>query len=603
VSRFWRITPGSTRQNWPRLPAVFRGEAGSFGIWGAPPNCRELTRFTTGPSRDWLVNSESHTPERAFSGLFRACPGSGYPMRNDSTNVRDGASGASKTGRVIRCSLLVLALCASLTLLGCSANARSVLAAAKTIRPHLIRVPANKRPAVNVHQPHLMRIGAGTTLFGSLEESGGAWSASASDRVRFRFSWLRCDLRGANCHRMSRLHGQRIVVPQGARTFTIRGVVTAVSRYGRSSAVSDNLLVDEAGLAVTRSQSRRTPTLVDPLELRTWYGLHPDQDGSGQTVVVTSPGLPIDLAESVDSFSKHYGLPATCRVGGAGSQNCFPLSVVRASRGSRRLSGADPVAAVEWVHAVAPRARVIFLEFDPSQPQLLMRFIGRMGRSGKASVFSNSWCDPCRGHASYARAVDGLLAHNCDLPHGVCVFPDGDGGPPGETPANSPYALAVGGAGFTVRAGAIKGERAWPNGAGGITDTPLPAPAWERSICRQSACADRKIPDVSATSGPLPVLIANPRTGVLAWQPYFGTSLSVPLWAALLALADQDLAHGRQPPIGIREIHPILYRGELSNGLDDLPPAGWDPTSGWGSPRSGIIAALVRATVRYRHER
>jgi hypothetical protein len=47
----------------------------------------------------------------------------------------------------------------------------------------------------------------------------------------------------------------------------------------------------------------------------------------------------------------------------------------------------------------------------------------------------------------------------------------------------------------------------------------------------------------------------------------------------------------------------VLYRGDVSSGLDDIPPRGWDWDTGLGSPKSGIVLVLARAIEDYRAQR
>jgi kumamolisin len=177
---------------------------------------------------------------------------------------------------------------------------------------------------------------------------------------------------------------------------------------------------------------------------------------------------------------------------------------------------------------------------------------------------------------------------------------------PGEPPANSPFVLAVGGTEFKPRPdGATGQEIPWPSGGSGVTDIPLPRPSWQKHLhadCGLAkgdfSCTKRAVPDVSATAAAVPVVettYAGPE-----WVYFSGTSLSTPLWAALIALTDQELRQSGQRPVGIDELHRVLYRGDVSGGLDDLPPHGWDWTTGLGSPKSGIVPALARAIERYR---
>jgi len=66
---------------------------------------------------------------------------------------------------------------------------------------------------------------------------------------QLRYSWLRCDLNGANCSPLAGLSGKTIAPPQEERIVTLRGVVTGTNRYGSRSVVTRNFYYDMAGLA------------------------------------------------------------------------------------------------------------------------------------------------------------------------------------------------------------------------------------------------------------------------------------------------------------------------------------------------------------------
>jgi kumamolisin len=190
----------------------------------------------------------------------------------------------------------------------------------------------------------------------------------------------------------------------------------------------------------------------------------------------------------------------------------------------------------------------------------------------------------------------------------VCVQAAGNERSPGDPPSNSRYVLAVGGTIFRASPDdATRSEAPWPPSGFGDTDIPVPRPAWQRAAGRCShaggvfSCAKRAVPDVSATAANVPVF--RPTRNGFDWSYFHGTSLSTPLWAALIALADQALQSGGQRPIGIDELHQVLYRGYVAGGLDDISPDGWDWETGLGSPRAGIVGALAAAVERYRLQR
>jgi hypothetical protein len=100
----------------------------------------------------------------------------------------------------------------------------------------------------------------------------------------------------------------------------------------------------------------------------------------------------------------------------------------------------------------------------------------------------------------------------------------------------------------------------------------------------------RNIPDVAMLAAPEIFLICNNGE----WVEVGGTSAAAPLWAGFVALANQQAAANKQPPVGF--LNPAIYAlgngskyvGGLhdivtgSNGYAALP--GYDLATGWGTP-------------------
>jgi subtilase family serine protease len=88
-----------------------------------------------------------------------------------------------------------------------------------------------------------------------------------------------------------------------------------------------------------------------------------------------------------------------------------------------------------------------------------------------------------------------------------------------------------------------------------------------------------------------------------------GTSFAAPMWAAYIALVNQQLASNSQPSIGF--INPTIYAQNVSGGsltsayaadFHDITSGksgsysantGYDLVTGWGSPNAGLLAALT----------
>ena len=434
-----------------------------------------------------------------------------------------------------------------------------------------------------------------------------------SGPLHLHYSWLECGLAGKRCSPLSGHPKQAIAPPLEPKIVTLRGVVTATNRFGSTSVRTRNFVYDEAGFLLIRRKELRPP-FYDPAQIRSWYGVRPGQDGAGQTILITAFWSTRGLRTAVDRFSSRYGLPLVCGSAGAGP-NCFELTDI--TRSQPTLGGAGEDEDIEWAHAIAPKAKIVVLRARTIR-DLLAR-LGSVQRDEDAHVVSASWGANYLG-ANLKRDLYGPVAADCHLAHLVCTFPSGDSGSPGDQPSNSPSVLAVGGSIFRPQKdGSLVAEKSWPPGGFGTGTEPQSRPAWQKRLpaCRGAlkaattsgtilklqdpACEFRAVPDVSATADDvLEYEVPAKRHRAPGWFFGGGTSLSSPLWAGLLAVADQELARDGQPPIGIDELHEVLYRGWVSAGLDDIGKRGWDERTGWGSPKGGTVDVLTRAIERYR---
>jgi subtilase family serine protease len=97
--------------------------------------------------------------------------------------------------------------------------------------------------------------------------------------------------------------------------------------------------------------------------------------------------------------------------------------------------------------------------------------------------------------------------------------------------------------------------------------------------------------------------------GAYALLPEGGTSAAAPLWAGLIALADQEAGH----PLGVvntaiyqigsgplyhKAFHDVtsgnntvVANGVTITGYQTGP--GWDPVTGWGSPDAQVLVPLL----------
>ena len=194
-----------------------------------------------------------------------------------------------------------------------------------------------------------------------------------------------------------------------------------------------------------------------------------------------------------------------------------------------------------------------------------------------------------------------------------------DGKPHVNYPASSPYVLSCGGTTLEARNGVRSTEVAWGFGArsdgpghgstgGGISEH-FPIPSWQSGanvpVSAGTGFAGRGMPDVAAD--------ADARTGY--WmliggqmQPNGGTSAASPLWAALIARINQQLATDGSQPVGY--FNPLLYSTlgtsgaffDIISGSNDThgnlgaysAQAGWDACTGWGAPDGAALLAALQ---------
>jgi len=187
--------------------------------------------------------------------------------------------------------------------------------------------------------------------------------------------------------------------------------------------------------------------------------------------------------------------------------------------------------------------------------------------------------------------------------------------------ADDPYITAVGGTQLSMSGsgGAWASEVAWnagydfPSGqfiaTGGGISTAYALPAWQQGLATATNRAStiwHNVPDVAMVADNIWIFADDGYSYTLG-----GTSASAPLWAGLVALANQlAAAHGR-PPVGF--INPAVYAlgrsanysacfrdittGDTSNRVDHTgfpAVAGYDLCTGWGTPAgSNLLYALA----------
>jgi kumamolisin len=179
-------------------------------------------------------------------------------------------------------------------------------------------------------------------------------------------------------------------------------------------------------------------------------------------------------------------------------------------------------------------------------------------------------------------------------------------------PADDAYVVSVGGTDLVTAsaAGPWSSETAWTDSGGGISPDKIAIPSWQQlsgviTSSNKGSTTYRNGPDVSANAN-FTFYTCSDQTTCLA-NEYGGTSFAAPMWAGYIALVNQQLASQGEKPIGF--INPTIYAQnvtssyaadfhDITSGTSGSYSAvtGYDLVTGWGSPNSGLLAALTGST-------
>ena len=340
------------------------------------------------------------------------------------------------------------------------------------------------------------------------------------------------------------------------------------------------------------------PPGFSPAQIRAYLG--PRGDGSGRTISIVDAYDDPHIAADVERFSEQFKLPGVCGAGGDAG-NCFTLDVVRTDgvTGPDANWSLETSLDVEWVHAIAPKARVRLVEARDAGITSLFQAVDTAA-AAKPDAVSMSWGVP------FEFSDETFYDKHCAI--SLCVVSTGDSGHPGSYPAYNPSALSVGGTTLTLADdGSVSSEQAWAKSGGGLSYVER-VPSYQRSL---PGGTGRQIPDVAFDADPrtgVAVYDSVPYAGQSGWFQVGGTSLSAPVWAATLTDADQlRVQAGRAPLTANGSAAQRAVYGLTPGTLADITtgPAngfcpdgcvagpGYDEVTGLGSPRRGIDALLA----------
>ena len=270
---------------------------------------------------------------------------------------------------------------------------------------------------------------------------------------------------------------------------------------------------------------------------------------------------------------------------------------------------------VEWAHVIAPEASILLVEANSASNSDLFTAVNTARNAPGVSVVSMSWSgDEDYTDPTYNSYFTTPAGHN-----GVTFLAAaGDNGAYSNWgtnamvvgyPAASPNVIGVGGTTLeTDSFGDYLFESAWgygsysseDGGGGGGLSLFAGQPAYQKGVVTQSSL-NRGVPDVSMDADPnsgVPVYDTYDFGYSTPWDQIGGTSLATPMWAGVIALADQGrVLNGLGTLDGPTGTLPDLYAlpasdfHDITSGSNGyLAGPGYDLATGRGSP---VINRLV----------
>jgi kumamolisin len=341
-------------------------------------------------------------------------------------------------------------------------------------------------------------------------------------------------------------------------------------------------------------------------ELAELYDFPASTDGTGERIAILAFGGGYNDAD-LDAYFRELGLKAP---------SITPVSV----DGAVNAPGKDPQADgevaldVEVVGAAAPGAEMLVF-FAPNTARGFHDAITAATHDVRTpSVIGLSWGN---AEATWAPADVNAIDLACQaaavLGITICVASGDEGSsdtvPPDKQarvdfPASSPSALGVGGTRLQATGGHITSEVVWgepygPASGGGVSDL-FDLPAWQQDAhvppsANPNRRVGRGVPDVAAHAA--------------GYKLYFGgkgrvrdgTSAAAPLWAGLVARANQGL--GRRVGLLSATVYGLAATGtfrDITRGSNGAYHAtvGWDACTGLGTPNGDKLLAALAGTTR-----
>ena len=352
-------------------------------------------------------------------------------------------------------------------------------------------------------------------------------------------------------------------------------------------------------------------------------GVQAAQLGAGQTVYIVGAKHNPNVAAELASFNQKFGLP-TCAAKVLPVTTGLPLAAASPAAGcelwvaySTASGGISAVAPaydagwateialdVQWVHAIAPLARIVLVEAPDASVNSLLGAI-RLANSMGPGVVSMSFGAQ---EGAWTASVDSAFT----AAGMTYLAATGDSGAGVNWPSVSSNVIAVGGTTLTYSGSGSRSEVSW-SGTGGGTSGFVAVPAYQKSsVPGTGSLVRRTVADVAMNADPATgqyVAVMQPGSSAVQWISAGGTSLAAPMWAGLVAVANAGRQQAALPLVAGG--HALLY-GQIgavasnyassfadirlgSHGVCSTCSAGpgYDQLTGLGTPNASALVNLL----------
>ena len=351
--------------------------------------------------------------------------------------------------------------------------------------------------------------------------------------------------------------------------------------------------------------SAAAPSSYTPPQVAQAYKFPAKASGAGQTIGIIELGGGYRQAD-LTAYFKTLGLAAP---------GITAVSVDKGKNSPSNANGADGevMLDIEVAASVAPGAKIA-VYFTPNTDQGFIDAITTAvhDTANKPSVLSISWGGPESTWTQQSMtALDAACQSAAALGVTITVAAGDNGSTDGgkgnnvDFPASSPHVLACGGTKLNANGATIISEVVWnelaskEGATGGGVSNVFALPSWQANAhvpAPSVKTGGRGVPDVAGDADPPTgyTIRVDGQTTVIG-----GTSAVAPLWAGLIAVANQQL--GTQ--VGF--IQPAIYAAKAASAFNDITVGnngafsagpGWDACTGLGSPIASKLIPLLATT-------